>query len=178
MITPHVNYVFWWQVIGWTAVTYNFSDRWLTKAWVNLSSQHIIMTDERCKNTMITARSTKGINTQRNAWHVSKLVDVAEEDWLETTPRSIKGYSEEVWNDSAVVSTFHQPTLCSFLETEQHTVCPYPIHATGIHSNNTQIIFYCHPRHKPTSQLCALRHLLRLSHDKICQFICSISLHS
>ena len=39
-------------MIGWMAVRYDFVDRILAEAWVELSSQRIIMTDEPCKNRM------------------------------------------------------------------------------------------------------------------------------
>ena len=35
----HVVYGFWWQVIGWIAIFYNFDVRWLAESWVKLSSQ-------------------------------------------------------------------------------------------------------------------------------------------
>ena len=51
---------FGWPVIGWITLRYDFC---LPEAWVKFSSQHIIMTDEQCKNTMITALSMEGVDT-------------------------------------------------------------------------------------------------------------------
>ena len=48
-------------MIGWMAVRYDFVDRRLAEAWVELSSQRIIMTDDPCNNTVTTALSAKGV---------------------------------------------------------------------------------------------------------------------
>ena len=75
-------------MIGWIAVRYDFVDKWLAEAWVELSSQRIIMTDDQCKNAMATALSAKGeVPTLDFLWNY--WVEAGEEDLLETRQRSI-----------------------------------------------------------------------------------------
>ena len=49
-------------MIGWIAVRYDFDDKWLAEAWVELSSQKMILTDDQCKNT----RPLQVIHTQQS----------------------------------------------------------------------------------------------------------------
>ena len=74
----------------WMAESQNFDfvDMWLAEAWVELSSQRILMTDDDCKNTVTTALSAKEVGTLDLFWHY--WVEASEEDLLETRPRSIK----------------------------------------------------------------------------------------
>ena len=45
-------------------VRYDFGDIWLAEAWVKLSSQLILMTDDQCKNAVTTTLSVKGVDTR------------------------------------------------------------------------------------------------------------------
>ena len=62
------------QMIVGIAARYDFADRWLAEAWVELNSQRINMTDGPCWNTMAIALSAKGmVDSSNNARLVLEL---------------------------------------------------------------------------------------------------------
>ena len=79
---------------------------------------HKIMTVELYKNTMITACSAKGVDTQQKAWLVLEHFKEAAKDDLpvrETTPRSMKSlYQMMVQTMISCVSTDLIPAVYVF----------------------------------------------------------------
>ena len=96
-----VVYMFWWQVIDWIAVGYDFVDRRLAEAWVKLSSQHNCdCLNEPCKKEYnrhaCIVRKRRRHPTECLPLFRIKSVEATEKDIKATAPRTAESRFDEV----------------------------------------------------------------------------------
>ena len=76
--------MFWWQLIGWIWINYEFVDKWLAEVWVILTAQNNDCLEEH-------AWSEKSVDILKNTWLLLELGEADDDHLHQTiTPRDMR----------------------------------------------------------------------------------------